>query len=113
MKINSVSTDSCEDGGGEEDCLDVVPVGGEALADGVDVVLHCIVHHSLVFRQQALHLLLIVPAGPGGQVGDRPEEIQPPGDELGLGGKQRVRWEAFDMTSNALFAVAAKSIKII
>ena len=63
-------TYSCEDSCGEEDCLDVVPVGVEALADRVNVVLDGVVHHSLVLRQQAVHPLLIVEAGPGGHVAD-------------------------------------------
>ena len=58
-------TYSCEDGGGEEDSLDVVPAGAEALADGVNIVPDGIVHHGLVVGQQALHPLLVVRDAPG------------------------------------------------
>ena len=66
----SCETYSCEDGCGEEDCLDVIPVGVKALAYGVNVVLDGIVHHGLVLRKQAVHPLLIAKAGPGGHVAD-------------------------------------------
>ena len=59
MKINSVSTDSCEDGGGEEDRLEVVPVDLVVLTDDVQASRGCPVCRSLVVPQQHLNILTL------------------------------------------------------
>ena len=77
------STYCCQDCGGEENGLDVIPVGAKALTDGVDVVLDGVVDDQLVVGQQPLHLLLEVQAA-NGQVAHRPQEALSFGDKLGL-----------------------------
>ena len=63
MKINSVSTDSCEDGGGEEDRLEVVPVLGVVLSHDVYPSYHHLAQGNLVLAQQLLHTDTITLSG--------------------------------------------------
>ena len=64
-KLLGWSTYCCQDCGGEENGLDVIPVGAEALTDRVDVVLDGVVDDQLVVGQQSLHILLEVQAANG------------------------------------------------
>ena len=60
IRLNASHTDSGEDGGGEEDRLEVVPVLGVGHGDDVDPGRHDLAQRHLVLPQQLLHAAVAV-----------------------------------------------------